>query len=35
MREGLGQLRAYVGTLGEQVEKATYLLSLKITLNIT
>ena len=32
MREGLGQLRAYVGTLGEQVENATCLLSLKITL---
>jgi hypothetical protein len=32
MREGLGQLRAYFGTFGEEVENATYLLSLKITM---
>ena len=31
-REGLGQLQAYVNTLDAQVETATHLLSLKITL---
>jgi len=32
IREGLGQLQNYVTTLGSQVETATHLLSLKITL---
>jgi hypothetical protein len=32
MREGLGQLKAYVNTLDAQVETATHMLSLKITL---
>jgi hypothetical protein len=32
MREGLSQLQAYVMTFGSQIENATYLLSLKITI---
>ena len=32
IREGLGPLQAYVNTFGAQIENATHLLSLKITL---
>ena len=32
MREGLNKLQTYVATFGSQVENATYLLSLKITI---
>jgi hypothetical protein len=31
-REGLSQLQTYVATFGSQIENATYLLSLKITI---